>query len=183
MKFPVGSVGVSHCGFGSRGRTFPSLQQVFPSRCAPTEQRVQVFVTEKTRRCSEGVTLRMGLRRGGEPTLVDPEGSCTYSTVVTSEGVAVALPIRPVTYTSILLQNHVLFLYRRLLSLALAVFPRCSPHMASLPAASQVCPRRGGKLGTLPTAFMPGGLRLVSTFFYCRMDAKVDWRTMCMCMH
>ena len=86
MKFPVGRVGMSHCGFESRGRIFPSLQQVFTSRYALTEQQVQVFVsfvpvTEKMRRCSEGVMLRIGLHRGGEHTFVDPEGSCTYSTV------------------------------------------------------------------------------------------------------
>lgn len=36
---------------------------------------------EKTRWCSEGVMLWLGLRHGGEHTLIDPEGSCTYSTV------------------------------------------------------------------------------------------------------
>lgn len=122
------------------GRIIPSLQQVFPSRCALTEQRVQVFVppipaTEKTRPCSEVQ------RSGWVSTVVVSPPWLTLRAVaptalsVTSEGVAVAFPICPDTYTSILLQNHVLFLYRRLLSLALAVFPRCSPHVACLQPA------------------------------------------------
>jgi len=113
VKFPVGSVGMSHCGFESRGRSFlPCCRFLLPDRLA--EQQAQVFitlvpVTEKTKRCSLGVALWMGLHHGGEHVLIAPADSCIYSTVITGEGLAVALPIRPVTYTSVLLQNYVLF--------------------------------------------------------------------------
>lgn len=78
---------------------------------------VQVFVTlvpvtEKTRGYSEGVTPWMSLHCG-----------------VRSEGLAMALPIHPVTHPSILLQNCVVFLYQ--CPLALAVFFLCLPYTAS----------------------------------------------------
>lgn len=77
MKFPVGRVGMSHCGFESRGRILPSLRQVFASRYALTEQQGQVFVTsvpvtKKMGQCSEGVMLQMGLHHGGRAHLRRP---------------------------------------------------------------------------------------------------------------
>lgn len=62
------------------------------------------------------------------------------------------------------------------------VFPLLTTHGVFLSASSQVCPRRGGRRWMSP---VPGGLRLALTFhevffFYWRLDAKVDWRTVCM---
>lgn len=96
----------------------------------------------------------MGLRHGGEHILHDPAGSCACSTV--------ELPVSVWLWLSQLHPNP--SFYRTTCWFCTSAC--CHWRRPRFPFARRPClyPARDGRLGTLPTASTPGGLRLVSTF-------------------
>lgn len=110
MKFPVGRVGMSHCGSESRGGIFPPLQHGFTSSSALGSG---VWHSCPCYWENKGIFRRCSTLDESPPW---------------SEDLAMALPIHPVT-PSTLLQGYVLYLYQ--CPLALAVFFLCLPYTAS----------------------------------------------------
>lgn len=163
MKFPVGTVGMSHCGSESRGGIFPSLQKGFTFRsalgsgvchsCPCYWENKGIF-----RRCKTLDESHLGVR---------------------SEGLAMTLPIHPVTHASIFLQNYVLFLYQ--CPLASAVFFLCLVYTASFclqPARSPL----GAEIDSgCYNCIRARRFAVTSSFnkgvFNCILDTRLDRRT------
>lgn len=131
---------------------------------------VQVFVTllpvtEKTRGYSEGVRPWMSFHLG-----------------VRSEGLAMTLPIHPVTHPSIFLQNYVLFLYQ--CPLASAVFFLCLVYTASFCLHPARSPLGAEKDSGCYNCIRARRFAVTSSFnegvFNCILDARLDQRTTCM---
>lgn len=142
MKFPVGRVGMSHCGSESRGGIFPSLQQGFTSRsalgsgvchsCPCYWENKGLFRRCNTLDESPPWSQEWGANHGS------PDPSCYSPQHPFTELCGFFVPV-PTGIS--------------------CVFPLLAIHGVFLSPSSQVSPGRGGRLWMLVTALEPGGLQ------------------------